>query len=93
MNAAGSPQSTPPAPAPAPLQVTGLPIDVVAVLAALQDQIDELTAHVTAQAAEIRRLSRLVERSAPAAAHDAVADPTVAGPTVAGRPGHGTPHA
>ena len=74
MSAAGSPQSTPTESTPAvpvPLQVTGLPIDVVAVLAALQDQIDELTAHVTAQAAEIRRLSRLVERSAPAAARDA----------------------
>lgn len=58
MNTENSAQ--PPTSAPAP--VTGLPIDIVAILSALQDQIDELTAHVAEQDAAISRLTARAAR-------------------------------
>ena len=40
-----------------PVPVTGLPLDIVAVLSSLQDQIDELTARVEQQQTVLDRLA------------------------------------
>ena len=51
-------QPTPPTATP-----SGLPaVDVMAVLAAMQDELDDLAATVAAQQSEIERLTRAVRR-------------------------------